>query len=133
MSKDIDITKPFAVMIYDKDGEFGLYADQNGAITARPSKEAFVLDRKESTEGHIARHNGSYESAMSAALFGMSFTGKAIMVEDGQHITRLIQEYDPDFKAQLKGIGNVAGRTYIITIPREPFEELLKDATDVGL
>ena len=130
MTRKLDTTKPFAIMAYDQNGEFGLVADQNGAITADVSPEAFVLQRKQQLEQKQGR---SYEAAMSSLVFGMQFQFKAFMVEDQDHVQRLISEHDPDFKPQLKSLGSVAGRAYIITVPREAFVELLEDAADVGL
>lgn len=130
MAKQIDLTKPFAVMAYDKDGEFGLVADRQGHITADTSPEAFVVERKQA----LAQHGGrSYESQMSSLVFGMQFQFKAFMIEDGEHLNRLISAVDPDFKPQLKSLGSVAGQAFIVTAPREAFVELLENATDVGL
>lgn len=130
MTRKLDTTKPFAIMAYDQDGEFGLVADQRGVITANVSPEAFVSERKQQLEQHGRR---SYEASMSSLIFGMQFQFKAFMVDDQDHVQRLIFNHDPDFKPQLKSLGSVAGRAYIVTAPREAFVELLEDAADVGL
>ena len=121
-----DVSKPFAIQLYEKDGTFGIVCDRRGGIIARVSREQFVLERKEMMDEYRSR---SHTWAASATMFGMQFQFKAIMINSHDHLRELVGEGP----FTIKGIGGIAGQAYIMCVPRDSFNLLLQDSVDVGL
>ena len=123
--KPFDMTKPFSIMIFDKDGEFGIVCGPNGALDCAESEAQHKLNRKNLMEEYQMR-GGTWIN--SAAMFAMQFQFNAITIESANWL----QEQIGVGPYTMKGISCVAGNGHIMCVPREPFEELLKNATDIS-
>lgn len=120
-----DMTKPLSIMIYDKDGEFGIVCGPNGALDCAETEQEH-LDRRTKMMAEYTSRGGTWVN--SAALFAMQFQFKAITLKSANWL----QEQIGTGPYTMKSLNCVAGNGHIMCVPKEPFEELLKNATDIG-
>ena len=120
------LSKQFAIMVRDEDGEFGVSCGDNGAIEIRESINNFVEERRQ-TMNEYTRRGGTW--AASAAMFGMSIKFKAISVPNLETLERMLGK--PPFKRIQ--FGGVAGTACYIKADRKMFEEHLEQYVDIGM
>jgi len=123
---DIDMSKPFAIMVRDENGEFGVACGDDGSMHVRKSINDFVKERKQTMDEYRGR-GGTWAS--SATMFGMSIAFKAIVIPNLETLEKLLGE-GPFTKMQF---GGVAGRACYIKADRKMFEEYLEQFVDIGM